>query len=83
METVRAVKSSPRNGEDRDLGRKPSDNPKDIQLGIRVDEETLQSIDREIKSEEASKPGLSLGRSDMIRMFIAEAIQARRSKRSK
>ena len=83
MDTERAVRSPPRKNEDRDVGRKPSDNPKDIQLGIRVDDETLQAIDREIKTEQASKPGLSLGRSDMIRMFIAEAIQARRSKRSK
>jgi hypothetical protein len=83
METERAIKSHSRKREEHDLGRKPSENPKDIQLGIRVDAETLQAIDDEIDAEEKAKPGLSLGRSDMIRMFIAEAIKARRGRRSK
>jgi hypothetical protein len=59
------------------VGRKPANNPKAIHLGIRIDPETAQKLDREIKRETEAKPGLSLNRSAMVRMLMAEALLAR------
>ena len=63
------------------MGRKPVENPLSVQLAFRVDGETAEAIDLEIKAE--VRPGLKLSRNDMARMLVAEALEARATKRSK
>jgi len=65
------------------MGRKPAKNPKDVHLGIRVDNRTARAVDREIEFEEQLRPGLGLTRSDVVRMLMAEALAARDRTRSK
>lgn len=65
------------------MGRRPAKNPKGIHLGVRVDDEMLAELDEEIEREVDAKPGLTLTRSAMLRMLVAEALIARkRIKRS-
>ncbi len=59
------------------MGRKTASNPKAVHLGIRIDPDMAQKLDREIKRETDTRPGLSLNRSSMVRMLIAEALLAR------
>lgn len=69
MSNAHAVKSD-------GLGRKPSDNPKSIHLGIRVDEATAEALDAEIARLKKVE-NLDLGRSDIVRKLITEALAAR------
>lgn len=59
------------------VGRKPSKNPKQVHLGIRIDQSTADSIDAEIERLKKAHPGLAIGRSDVVRMFITEALSSR------
>jgi hypothetical protein len=59
------------------VGRRPASNPKGVHLGIRVDTTTAEALDREIEREVGAKPGLTLNRSAIVRMLIAEALLAR------
>lgn len=63
------------------MGRRPSKNPKGIHLGIRIDEATANALDREIRREVGAKPGLTLSRSAMVRILMAEALLARSRQR--
>lgn len=65
------------------MGRKPAKNPKDIHLGIRIDEGTAAALDKEIELEEQHRPGLGLTRSDVVRMLMVEALAARQKARRK
>lgn len=49
-------------------------------LGVRLTKAMLAEIDRIRKEVDASHPGLQVDRSTMIRMLIAEAIEARKKK---
>jgi hypothetical protein len=59
------------------VGRPEAKNPKALHLGLRIDAETAKALDREIKRELAAKPGLTLNRSAMVRILMAEALLAR------
>jgi hypothetical protein len=63
------------------MGRKPAKNPKGVHLGLRIDAETAKALDREIEREMAAKPGLSLNRSAMVRILMAEALLGRSKKK--
>ena len=64
-----------------DMGRRPSETPKAIHLGIRVDSEMIHAIDLEIAEIQHERPGLNINRSDVVRMWITEAIQRRAKRR--
>ena len=64
-----------------EVGRRPSDNPKSVHIGIRVDQATADALDAEAARLRKAE-NLDLGRSDIVRKLIAEALAAR-SKRSK
>jgi hypothetical protein len=61
------------------VGRPPAENPRNVQIGFRVDQATSEAIDAEIAVEQ--RPGLLLSRNDMARMLMAEALEARAEKR--
>jgi hypothetical protein len=65
------------------LGRKPAKNPKQVQIAFRVDESTARALDEELAFEMNARPGLSLNRSDIARMLLAEALIARMKKRGR
>jgi len=58
------------------MGRKPAKFPKATHLGIRIDEATEKAINYELELANR-EPGSTLGRSDIVRMLIAEALAAR------
>ena len=65
-------------------GRPPSENPKGIHLGLRVDDGMMARLDRQIALEEAAKPGLIGTRSMMVRVLVTEALNVReKSKKGK
>jgi hypothetical protein len=59
------------------MGRRPAKFPKATHLGIRIDDATAKALDAEVVRANAASPGLVLGRSDIVRMLIAEALAAR------
>lgn len=63
------------------MGRKTSDDPKATTLGIRVTADQLAAIDDAIAEIKREHPGLELTRSDVVRMWINEAIQRRAKKK--
>lgn len=60
------------------MGRKPAEDPMNVQLTFRVNDATGKALDAVIEAE--SRPGLTLSRSDVARMLIAEALAARADK---
>jgi hypothetical protein len=65
------------------LGRRPSANPKDVQVNVRFDAALTKLLDEEAAHEEALRPGIYVTRSDVIRLLVGEAIAARSKKRGK
>ena len=63
------------------LGRRPSANPKSATLGVRVDLEMLAHIDAEIREIAKERRGLIVTRADVVRMWVAEAIERRTRKK--
>lgn len=61
------------------VGRPPAENPRNVQIGFRVDQDTAALIDAEI--ETVQQPGLIISRNDMARILMAEALEARADKR--
>lgn len=63
------------------MGRKPSKNPLKTLISFRIDEATTKALDVELARELEAKPGLLLGRGDVVRLLMAEALAARSRKR--
>jgi len=62
------------------VGRKPSKNPLNTLISFRIDDATTKALDAEVARELAEKPGLLLGRGDMVRILMSEALLARSKK---
>jgi hypothetical protein len=74
-----AVKSRP------DLGRKrtkPTPQTGTVQITFRLDVDAVRQIDAEAERIARENPGLSIGRTEIIRMLITESL-VRRAKRGK
>lgn len=65
------------------LGRKPSDNPLVTLITFRIDEAMTKRLDSELEDERAERPGLLIGRGDIVRMLLVEALDARKTKRKR
>ena len=72
-----AMVRSPRR--ERELGRRPAENPLSVQLSFRIDDATAEQLDTELAKATDEHPGLVLSRGDMARMLMAEALKARRA----
>ena len=74
MNTQKHISSAP-------MGRPPAEKPRNVQIAFRIDQATSDQIDAELEAD--ARPGLVLSRNDMARILMAEAIEARRTKRKK
>jgi hypothetical protein len=65
------------------VGRKPSKNPLSTLISFRIDAETTKALDAELERLLSNQPGLLVGRGDMVRILLVEALTARAKKRAK
>lgn len=65
------------------VGRKPSKNPLSTLISFRIDAAATRALDTELEKLLTDNPGLMLGRGDMVRILMTEALAARAKKRSK
>ncbi len=61
------------------VGRPPSENPRNVTIGYRIDQATADDLDAELAQER--RPGLVLSRNDVARMLMTEALEVRKAKR--
>lgn len=62
------------------VGRPPAENPRNVQIAFRIDQQTAESVDAELDADR--RPGLVLSRNDMARILMAEALEERARKRN-
>jgi len=65
------------------VGRKPSKNPLSTLISFRIDAATTRALDAELDRLLSEQPGLLIGRGDMVRMLLVEALATRAKKRAK
>jgi hypothetical protein len=68
-----------------DVGRKrikPTPDRGTVQITFRLDVDVVRQLDAEAERIARENPGLTVGRTEILRMFINESL-ARRSRRSK
>ncbi len=65
------------------MGRKPSKNPLSTLISFRIDAATTRALDAELDRLLSEQPGLLIGRGDMVRMLLVEALATRAKKRAK
>jgi hypothetical protein len=63
------------------VGRKPSPNPLVTLITFRVDAATTSALDAELARLVSERPGLSIGRGDVVRMLLSEALRVREKRR--
>jgi hypothetical protein len=68
------------------LGRKrvkPTPTTGTVQITFRLDVDTVRQIDAEAERIARENPGLTIGRTEILRMFINEALARRTKSRGK
>lgn len=65
------------------LGRKPSENPLSTLISFRIDDATTKKLDAELERERAERPGLLIGRGDIVRMLLVEGLERRKTRKRK